>query len=212
MQMKSSVRLAAAQPRLNKRQCIQPYQSSPKPVISSHAVNRDAHVPDLHHDRIPASAPASSRRGVLGLLSGTTLALVTAGTTDLLTPAPALAALKDYNLDPSAPIEEVSMQLGTEDGQYVFTPSTLEFTMGRIYKLKLTNPSSITHYFTPLEFAEKVFTIQVLAGDPAVEVKGAVAEVALKAGAAATWVFIPMKPGRYPLRCTVKGHDDMLGQ
>lgn len=58
----------------------------------------------------------------------------------------------------------------------------------------------------------QVFTILVLAGEPAVEVKGAVAEVALKAGAKATWVFVPIKPGTYPLRCTVKGHDAMRGE
>lgn len=58
----------------------------------------------------------------------------------------------------------------------------------------------------------QIFTILVLAGDPAVEVKGAVQEVALKAGAQATWVFVPIKPGTYPLRCTVKGHDGMRGE
>ncbi|EFJ46284.1 hypothetical protein VOLCADRAFT_62827 [Volvox carteri f. nagariensis] len=130
----------------------------------------------------------------------------------MVAPSSAWAALKDYNLDPNAPIEEVAVQLGTEDGQYVFIPNTLEFTAGRICKLKLRNPSTSTHYFTAFEFAEKVFSILVLAGDPAVEVKGGIQEVALKAGASATWVFIPMKPGKYPLRCTVKGHDAMVGQ
>ncbi|GLC46436.1 hypothetical protein PLESTB_001720500 [Pleodorina starrii] len=153
---------------------------------------------------------AKSRRQALGILGAGVLALTGAG--DLASPGPVLAALKDYKLDPDDPIEEVAVQLGTEDGEFVFEPSTLEFTAGRIYKLKLRNPSAVTHYFTAFEFAEKVFSIMVLAGDPAVEVKGGIQEVALKAGASATWVFMPIKPGKYPLRCTVKGHDAMRGQ
>lgn len=43
------------------------------------------------------------------------------------------------------------------------------------------------------------------------QVKGGIQEVALKAGASAQWLFIPMKAGKYPLRCTVKGHDAMVG-
>ncbi len=46
---------------------------------------------------------------------------------------------------------------------------------------------------------------------PAPQVKGGIQEVALKAGASAQWLFIPMKAGKYPLRCTVKGHDAMVG-
>ena len=77
------------------------------------------------------------------------------------------------------------------------------------------NPNSSTLYPTTNSQPPnrcQVFSILVLAGDPAVEVKGAIQEVALKAGASATWVFIPIKPGKYPLRCTVKGHESMLGQ
>ncbi|GLI63327.1 hypothetical protein VaNZ11_006244 [Volvox africanus] len=164
----------------------------------------------------PCGAPAAhasgtSRRHALSLLAGSAVAL-TSIAVDMVAPSTAFGALKDYNLDPSEPIEEVAVQLGTEDGQYVFIPSTLELTAGKVYKLKLRNPSTSTHYFTAFEFAEKVFSIMVLAGDPAVEVKGGIQEVALKAGASATWIFIPIKPGKYPLRCTVKGHDAMVGQ
>ncbi|GIL78188.1 hypothetical protein Vretimale_7574 [Volvox reticuliferus] len=162
-------------------------------------------------DAAASQASATSRRHALSLLAGNAVVL-TSNAVGMAAPSTAWAALKDYNLDPNQPIEEVAVQLGTENGQYAFIPSTLEFTAGKIYKLKLRNPSTSTHYFTAFEFAEKVFSIMVLAGDPAVEVKGGIQEVALKAGASATWVFIPIKPGKYPLRCTVKGHDAMVGQ
>ena len=38
-----------------------------------------------------------------------------------------------------------------------------------------------------MHLQDKIYTVLVLAGDPAVEVKGAVQEVALKKGASATW-------------------------
>ncbi|PNH01899.1 hypothetical protein TSOC_012168 [Tetrabaena socialis] len=144
----------------------------------------------------PAELGAVSRRALA--LSGAAL-LVAATKAD--------AKLVDYNLVPDAPVEEVSMVLGTTDGHYMFTPSTVEFTQGRITKLKLSNPSTSTHYFTALEFSDKIFSILVLAGDPAVEVKGAIREVALKAGASATWVFIPIKVRAAPLAlCAVRGN------
>ncbi|KXZ46152.1 hypothetical protein GPECTOR_46g221 [Gonium pectorale] len=169
---------------------------------------RDTASGDAASTPSPLLALTASRREALGVLGGSVLALTAA----LAVPPAAEAGLKDYNLvDPEAPIDEVSVQLGTRDGQLVFTPSTLEFTQGRITKLKLSNPSEQTHYFTALEFATKIYTIQLLAGEPAVEVKGAISELELKGGASATWVFVPMKPGKYPLRCTKKGHDAMLG-
>lgn len=75
---------------------------------------------------------------------------------------PALAGLKDYNIDADAPIDEVSVVLGSADGDFVFSPSRLEFTQGRVTKLKMTNPSSVTHYFTALEFADKVRRTSVM--------------------------------------------------
>lgn len=45
----------------------------------------------------------------------------------------------------------------------------------------------------------------MLSGNPAVEVKGAVSEIALKGGASAQWIFVPMKAGKYALLCSVKG-------
>ncbi|GIL78189.1 hypothetical protein Vretifemale_7606 [Volvox reticuliferus] len=108
-------------------------------------------------DAAASQASATSRRHALSLLAGNAVVL-TSNAVGMAAPSTAWAALKDYNLDPNQPIEEVAVQLGTENGQYAFIPSTLEFTAGKIYKLKLRNPSTSTHYFTAFEFAEKVTT------------------------------------------------------
>lgn len=50
----------------------------------------------------------------------------------------------------------------------------------------------------------------VLAGEPEVEIKGKVQEVELDAGASLTWILVPIKPGTYPVTCTVKGESQPL--
>mmetsp|Transcript_23512 Transcript_23512/g.38633 ORF Transcript_23512/g.38633 Transcript_23512/m.38633 type:complete len:206 (+) Transcript_23512:29-646(+) len=121
--------------------------------------------------------------------------------------SPARAGLQDYNVTDD-PITEIEMALGTDKGDLKFVPDQLVLKQGTLYKLRLRNPSKMTHYFTPGDFANKIFTVLVTAGDPVVEIKGPVQEVALKAGGSLTWTFIPMKPGKYPFRCSVKGHTE----
>jgi uncharacterized cupredoxin-like copper-binding protein len=125
-------------------------------------------------------------------------------------PPPARAGLASYDVTGRG-VLEASMSLGTPDNALAFSPAELMFEQGRVYKLHLDNPSNVEHYFSALGFASKVFTILVETGG--VEVKGAVTEVALEPGKSLTWVFVPLKPGRYPLLCPVAGHVEggMLG-
>jgi len=58
--------------------------------------------------------------------------------------SPALAA---GDLTKQTPVE-VRVELGTAGGAHTFTPSNLTFETGKLYKLVLTNPSRIKHYFT----------------------------------------------------------------
>jgi uncharacterized cupredoxin-like copper-binding protein len=112
----------------------------------------------------------------------------------------------------SAPVETVTVHLGTAAGELVFQPSQLEFTAGQRYKLVLDNPSPEKHYFTAKDFADASWTQKVEAAG--VEVKGAIHELELKPGAVAEWVIVPQKPGQYGLRCTIPGHAEagMVGQ
>ncbi|BAY96962.1 hypothetical protein NIES37_08990 [Tolypothrix tenuis PCC 7101] len=99
---------------------------------------------------------------------------------------------------------ETPVSLGNAANELKFEPNTLEFTAGKRYNLRLTNPSQLKHYFTAKDFADGIWTQKVEAGK--VEIKGAIHEVELKPGATAEWVFVPLKPGKYSLRCTVPGH------
>lgn len=102
------------------------------------------------------------------------------------------------------PAIAVSVTLGNTANELKFSPDRLKFESGKRYKLLLTNPSATKHYFTDKDFADAIWTQKVDAGN--VEIKGAVNNLELRPGSKAEWVFVAIKPGSYPLRCTVPGH------
>lgn len=104
------------------------------------------------------------------------------------------------------PVIEVKVSLGNTANELKFEPNYLEFTPGKRYNLKLNNPSSQKHYFTAKDFADGIWTQKVEAGK--VEIKGNIHELELKPGAEAEWVFVPIKSGKYTLRCTISGHTE----
>ena len=109
-------------------------------------------------------------------------------------------------------LTEIQVSLGNSAGELRFFPSNLEFETGKPYKILLDNPSSMKHYFTAKDFADASWTRKVQAGK--VEVKGAIHELELKPEAVAEWVLTPMKPGKYELYCSIKGHKEagMVGE
>ncbi len=103
-------------------------------------------------------------------------------------------------------VTEVKVSLGNSANELKFFPSNLQFVAGQPYKLLLDNPSPQKHYFTAKDFADSGWTQKVEAGK--VEIKGAIHELELKPGGEAEWVFFPMKPGKYSLRCPIPGHTE----
>jgi uncharacterized cupredoxin-like copper-binding protein len=99
---------------------------------------------------------------------------------------------------------EIRVNLGNSANELRFEPNHLEFVAGKRYNLHLVNPSPQKHYFTAKDFADGIWTQKVEAGK--VEIKGAIHDLELKPGAEAEWVFVPLKPGNYSLRCTIAGH------
>lgn len=118
--------------------------------------------------------------------------------------APAWAA-PATPLSQQPPIE-VAVELGTAAGELRFVPNHLEFEAGKRYKLHLSNNSPMKHYFTAKDFADGIWSQKVDAGN--VEVKGAIHELELRPNTVADWVFVPVRSGRYTLRCTVPGHTE----
>lgn len=103
---------------------------------------------------------------------------------------------------------EVTVELGTTNGSMTYTPNTLTFETGRLYKLVLRNPSPQKHYFTSYKLASKVFTrkVQVFYDDTRLaEIKGAIREIEVFPGGMAEWWFVPLQTGEFEdLHCRVK--------
>ncbi|KYC39438.1 biphenyl 2,3-dioxygenase [Scytonema hofmannii PCC 7110] len=104
------------------------------------------------------------------------------------------------------PVIETTVSLSNSANEYKFEPNHLEFETRKRYKLILINPSTQKHYFTAKDFADSIWTQKVEAGN--VEIKGAIHELELKPEAKAEWVFVPLKPGTYSLRCPIAGHTE----
>jgi uncharacterized cupredoxin-like copper-binding protein len=122
-------------------------------------------------------------------------------------------ALAAGDLSRQEPIE-VTVELG-KPGQHAFTPSTLRFETGKLYKLVLRNPSNDPHYFTSHAFTQLIYTrkvqvVQTRDGKtvPLAEFKGAIREIEVYPGQTAEWWFVPVAAGRVTdLRCGIVGAD-----
>ena len=91
---------------------------------------------------------------------------------------------------------EVHVELGTKNGEMTFVPNNLEFETGKLYKLILTNPSPVKHYFASAEFSKRIFTrkVQVMIdGKRTAEIKGDIAEVEVFPGGTTEWWFVPVQ-------------------
>lgn len=112
--------------------------------------------------------------------------------------------------------EEVRVELGAKDSnEHRFHPSDLTFETGKLYRLVLHNPSKAKHYFTSLEFANRVYTRKVQVMDksgadrkPLAEIKGAIREIEVYPGGTTEWWFVPVATGKLTdLHCHVKDDD-----
>lgn len=134
---------------------------------------------------------------------------VTLLATALLFTQPAYAAGDLSRQDPV----EVTVELGTEDGEMQFTPSDLTFETGKLYKMVLVNNSPHKHYFSSDKFVQSIFTRKVQTytpdGEETAEIKGHIREVEVFAGHTAEWWFVPIQTGTFKdLKCTVDGHEE----
>lgn len=98
----------------------------------------------------------------------------------------------------------VNVSLSNTANELKFSPDRFTFESGKRYKLILSNPSSTKHYFTSKDFADAVWTQNVVAGN--VEVKGNIRELELRPNTTAEWTFVPIKSGTYELHCAISGH------
>ncbi|NUN63932.1 copper-binding protein [Pseudanabaena biceps] len=98
----------------------------------------------------------------------------------------------------------VNVSLSNTANELKFIPDRFIFESGKRYKLVLSNPSATKHYFTSKDFADAVWTQNVVAGN--VEIKGNIRELELRPNTTAEWTFVPIKSGTYELHCAIAGH------
>lgn len=104
------------------------------------------------------------------------------------------------------PVINVQVSLSNNANELKFTPDRLTFQAGKRYKLSLTNPSNLKHYFTAKDFADAIWTQNVVAGN--VEIKGNIRELELRPNTNAEWTFVPIRSGVYELHCAIAGHTE----
>ncbi len=130
----------------------------------------------------------------------------------------ALTAHSAGDLTKQTPIE-VKVALGDKNNAMSFTPSTLEFETGKLYKLIIENKGPVKHYFSSDGFSRAVFTRKVQINSPVdikgeskaiAEIKGNIREIEVYPGFSAQWWFVPVQTGTFnDLRCSIKGHAEM---
>jgi hypothetical protein len=95
----------------------------------------------------------------------------------------------------------VTVRLGTPEGEHGFFPPLLRFETGKLYRLRVENPSPNDYYFHSPGLADSVYSrkVSVLdrSGSVLAEVYGPVRRLEVKAGAAAEWWFVPVRTGKF---------------
>lgn len=117
--------------------------------------------------------------------------------------APVKSAAVDFTKQTAI---EVKVSLSNNANELKFIPDRFTFEAGKRYKLLLSNPSGMKHYFTSKDFSDAIWTQNVVAGN--VEVKGNIRELELRPNTTAVWTFIPIKSGTYELHCAIAGHTE----
>jgi uncharacterized cupredoxin-like copper-binding protein len=127
----------------------------------------------------------------------------------VISPNPAIAAPVSSNTAIDFTKQQaitIKVSLSNTANELKFVPDHFTFESGKRYKLLLSNPSAMKHYFTSKDFADAVWTQNVVAGT--VEIKGNIRELELRPNTTAEWTFVPIKSGTYGLRCAIAGHTE----
>lgn len=106
----------------------------------------------------------------------------------------------------------LSIRLGTDDGQHRFVPDTLTFETGKLYALRIDNPSTTHYYFGSQSFADAVYSRKAVAldkdGKDLIQVYGPVRRFELKAGSSMEWWFIPIRTGSFDDLRSTRTHSE----
>ncbi|HOX67315.1 MAG TPA: hypothetical protein PKV56_05565 [Burkholderiaceae bacterium] len=106
----------------------------------------------------------------------------------------------------------VELKLGQVGGEHRFTPDSLVFETGKLYVLRLENPSANAYYFGSQGLADSVYSRKVVAlgpdGKVLAEVYGPVRRFELKPGSLLEWWFLPVRTGRFDDVMSTRAHTE----
>ncbi|MFN0040552.1 MAG: hypothetical protein ACKVP2_13655 [Burkholderiales bacterium] len=104
------------------------------------------------------------------------------------------------------------MVLGNTTGEHRFNPDSLTLETGKLYLLRLENPSVHDYYFGSQGLADAVYSrkVVVLGADAKAlaEVYGPVRRVEVKAGSVVEWWFLPVRTGRFEDVMSTRTHTE----
>lgn len=94
-----------------------------------------------------------------------------------------------------------------EIDEFSYTPSEVTFKVNQPYKLVLKNNGEKKHYFTSEAFNKAVATRK--AQTKAAEIKAPYFKAfeLVANGGELEFYFVPVKPGKYPVICTIEDHE-----
>ncbi len=104
----------------------------------------------------------------------------------------------------------LTMTLGNAEGEHRFTPDLLTLETGKLYVMRLENPSPNDYYFGSQGLADAVYSRKVVVlgadGKALAEVYGPVRRMELKPGGVAEWWFYPVRTGRFEDVMSTRSH------
>lgn len=93
----------------------------------------------------------------------------------------------------------IEVKLGTASGEERFEPSSLTLEAGKMYVLRLVNPTKKSYYFNSPRLADSVYTRKVTffdaAGEPIGDAYGTVRRIEVKGGRSVEWWLLPVRTG-----------------
>ena len=106
----------------------------------------------------------------------------------------------------------LTMVLGSAQGEHRFSPDLLSLETGKLYILRLENPSPRAYYFGSQGLADAVYSRKVVvldaSGKALAEVYGPVRRLEVAAGAVAEWWFLPVRTGRFEDVMSTRTHTE----
>jgi len=112
-----------------------------------------------------------------------------------------------------ANVQQVVLEMGSNDDGMYFSPADFRFETGQAYKLVLVNTDDIKHELSLGDMVERIFTrkieVEDADGNLVVEVKGRVHEVEIGPHQQVEWFFVPVQTtSAVQISCEIAGHKE----